>query len=705
MGDIENSQVTSEKILKDAFDIREKPLERPAQSIQDLDELRSFQLKKRKEYEQQLNKNRLNFGQWIRYAKWELNHNRDFPRARSIFERALDVNVQHIPFWIQYIQLELSHKNINHARNLLDRATTTLPRVNKFWFLYVQTEETLKNYKMVRILFERWLEWHPDSSAWDAYIGFERRYDEFDNARNIFSRYVIEHPGSDTWLKWIEFEIHEVSSITENIINVRRVFEISADSILTNKSSKSNDEKFPLIISQWAEWEISVKEYERARAIYNIILDTSKVKLSTFQRNEILKNFSDFEKNHGNKDSIQSTIIQKRLIKYEQDLIETPDDYDTWWIYINLLSENAKPETLRSKFKKSVSKVPSEKVKSITWKRYIYLWIRYILWEEFNCGDIEESRSLWNQCIKIIPHSHFTFGKVWKHYAEFELRNDEQNGLSKARKILGRSIGQSSSQKSKKSLFKYYINFEKKLGEWDRVRKLYERWLEIDTLSKANTNSIPIVLDYIEFEKSLNEYDRVLSIFNASLVLADHEDLSKKFIPLETLWISFIHYFQDEMKYDEARKLYRTLIDKTDNSRVWISLAVFESSIPTYEQLQEFNESNEEELEFSITETHRQNTRSIFKEADKFYKDKQLNEQRLVILEAWKEYELEHGNEESIKQIEARMPTLVKRRRKVDNFEEEYIEYIFPQDQAGISAKPGISKFLENAKKWKSMAQ
>ncbi|KAK6464680.1 cell cycle control protein [Scheffersomyces coipomensis] len=704
MEDPEVAQVTSEQILKGAFEIREKKLEVPQQTIQDLDELRSFQLKKRKEYEQQLNKNRLNFGQWLRYARWEINHNHDFPRARSIFERALDVNVQHIPFWIQYIQMELSHKNINHARNLLDRATTTLPRVNKFWFLYVQTEETLKNYKMVRIVFERWLQWHPDSSAWDTYISFERRYDEYDNVRSIFSRYVYEHASGDTWLKWIEFELYETSD-NAKVNNIRRAFEIAADTMLASKTLK-NDDKLPLIISQWAEWEISVKEYERARAIYSTLLDASKIDLSEIQRNKIYSNFSDFEKNYGNKDTIESSIIRKRMAGYEQDLKDDPSDSDTWWTYLNLLSENnVNNSVLKDNFEKSISTPPSEKVKSIHWRRYIYLWIRYALWEEFNCNNVDEARLIWNRCLKIIPHTEFTFGKIWKYYAEFELRNDEKEGLSKARKILGRAIGQSSSKKAKKSLFVYYIALETKLGEWDRVRKLYEKWLETTTLSKDKSNSIPVLLKYVEFETGLNESDRLISIYNAALKLSENENIASKFLPTETLWISFIQYYQDEMKYDEARQLYRKLIDKTSNPRVWISLAIFESSIPTDSQFKEFNESNEEEFEFSITDSHRENTRSVFKEADKFYKGTDSSEDRLVILEAWKEYEIEHGSKESQSEVESKFPTLVKRRRKVDNFEEEYIEYIFPQDKEGISTKPGINKFLESAKKWSALGK
>ena len=89
----------------------------------------------------------------------------------------------------------------------MERAINTLPRVNKLWFLYVQTEEMLKNYPMVRAVFERWLDWHPDTSAWDAYINFEARYEEKKTSepylRNTFTNFQMRGHGiNGSSMKW-----------------------------------------------------------------------------------------------------------------------------------------------------------------------------------------------------------------------------------------------------------------------------------------------------------------------------------------------------------------------------------------------------------------------------------------------------------------------------------------------------------------------
>ena len=40
-------------------------------------------------------------GKWIEYAEWEMSME-EFNRARSIFERALDVDYQNVGLWLKY---------------------------------------------------------------------------------------------------------------------------------------------------------------------------------------------------------------------------------------------------------------------------------------------------------------------------------------------------------------------------------------------------------------------------------------------------------------------------------------------------------------------------------------------------------------------------------------------------------------------------
>ena len=67
-------QITSEQLLREA---KERQLEivpaPPKQKIQDADELADYQMRKRKEFEDNIRKNRVVMTNWLKYAKWEEN--------------------------------------------------------------------------------------------------------------------------------------------------------------------------------------------------------------------------------------------------------------------------------------------------------------------------------------------------------------------------------------------------------------------------------------------------------------------------------------------------------------------------------------------------------------------------------------------------------------------------------------------------------
>lgn len=65
------------------------------------------------------------------------------------------------------------------------------------------------------------------------------------------------------------------------------------------------------------------------------------------------------------------------------------------------------------------------------WRRYVYLWINYALFEELEAEDEERTRDVYQTFITTIPHKIFTFSKAWLFYAQFEIRH---KNLTAARK-------------------------------------------------------------------------------------------------------------------------------------------------------------------------------------------------------------------------------------------------------------------------------
>uniref|UniRef100_A0A8C0W8T6 Pre-mRNA-splicing factor Syf1/CRNKL1-like C-terminal HAT-repeats domain-containing protein n=1 Tax=Castor canadensis TaxID=51338 RepID=A0A8C0W8T6_CASCN len=563
-------QITAEQLLREA---KERELELlpppPQQKITDEEELNDYKLRKRKTFEDNIRKNRTVISNWIKYAQWEESL-KEIQRARSIYERALDVDYRNITLWLKYAEMEMKNRQINHARNIWDRAITTLPRVNQFWYKYTYMEEMLGNIAGARQVFERWMEWQPEEQAWHSYINFELRYKEVERARTIYERFVLVHPDVKNWIKYARFEEKHAY-----FAHARKVYERAVEFF----GDEHMDEH---LYVAFAKFEENQKEFERVRVIYKYALD----RIPKQEAQELFKNYTIFEKKFGDRRGIEDIIVSKRRFQYEEEVKANPHNYDAWFDYLRLVESDAEAETVREVYERAIANVPPIQEKR-HWKRYIYLWINYALYEELEAKDPERTRQVYQASLELIPHKKFTFAKMWLYYAQFEIR---QKNLPFARRAL--------------VLWKSYIDFE------------------------------------IEQEET-----------------------------------------------ERTRNLYRQLLQRTQHVKVWISFAQFELS--------------------SGKEGSVAKCRQIYEEANKTMRNCEEKEERLMLLESWRNFEDEFGTVSDKDRVDKLMPEKVKKRRKVqaddgsDAGWEEYYDYIFPEDAAN---QPNL-KLLAMAKLWKKQQQ
>lgn len=644
-------QISAEQLLREAVDRQESTLQAPTQRFADLEELHEFQGRKRKEFEDYVRRNRINMNNWMRYAAWELEQ-KEFRRARSVFERALDVDSTSVVLWIRYIEAEMKNRNINHARNLLDRAVTILPRVDKLWYKYVYMEETLGNVPGTRQVFERWMSWEPDEAAWMAYVKLEKRYGEYDRARSVFERFTFVHPEPRNWIKWAKFEEENGTSTL-----VRDVFGIAIERL----GDDFRDEK---LFIAYAKYEAKLKEYERARAIYKYALD----RLPRSRSNALHKSYTTFEKQFGDREGVEDVILAKRRVQYEEQLKSDPYNYDTWIDFARLEETGGDVDKVRDVYERAIAQVPRSQQKR-DWKRYIYLWIFYATWEELVGQDINRTRQIYQECLKLIPHKKWTFAKVWLMKAQFEIR---QMQLTAARKTLGQAVGMC----PKDRLFRGYIELEKQLFEFQRCRTLFEKQIE------WNPSNSQAWVQFAELERGLDDVERSRAIYELGI---EQKELDMP----ELVWKAYIDFEDYEGEYDRARALYERLLAKTDHVKVWINYAKFEMNVPEAEA----------EEETAVSEEAKVRVRKVFKRAHDIFKEQELKEERVELLNAWKSFEHAHGSPDDIEKIEKQMPRRVKKRRKMeeDRFE-EYIDYVFPADDESAAK---MSKLLQMARSWK----
>lgn len=658
-------QITAEQILREARERQESEIRPPKQKITDSTELGDYRLRKRKEFEDLIRRVRWNVSVWVKYAQWEESQ-KDFKRARSVWERSLEVDYRNTTLWLKYAEMEMKNKFINHARNVWDRAVSLLPRVDQLWYKYIHMEEMLGNVAGARQIYERWMQWQPDQQGWLSYIKFELRYNEIDRARAIYERFVQCHPRIGAWIRYAKFEMKN-----GEIARARNCYERAVDLL-------ADDEEAEQLFVAFAQFEERCKETERARCIYKFALDH----IPKGRAEEVYKKFVAFEKQYGDREGIDDAIVGKRRFEYEDEVRKNPLNYDNWFDYIRLEESVGIKERVREVYERAIANVPPAEEKRY-WQRYIYLWINYALYEELDAQDMERTRDVYRECLKLIPHDKFSFAKIWLLAAQFEIR---QLNLKGARHILGNAIGRAPKDK----IFKKYIEIELQLGNIERCRKLYEKYLE---WSPENCYAWT---KYAELERSLCETERARAIYELAIAQPALD------MP-ELLWKAYIDFEIGEGEFENTRALYERLLDRTKHLKVWISYAKFEATAMEDGEGTDMAEDEAQQFLYEKKKLCVQHARRVFERALSHFRVSapELKEERAMLLEEWLNIEKDFGELGDVGSVQAKMPKKLKRRRPLMTEDgpagfEEYFDYLFPEETQTTNLK-----ILEAAYKWK----
>ncbi|EMD37202.1 hypothetical protein CERSUDRAFT_115106 [Gelatoporia subvermispora B] len=674
-------QVTAEQLLRDAQERQESQFRAPKQRVEDFEELHEYRGRKREEFEKRIRQTRGSIKEWLQYANWEASQG-EYARSRSVFERALDVDPRSVQLWLSYTEMELKGRNVQHARNLFDRAVTLLPRVDQLWYKYVYLEELLQNVPGARQVFERWMQWEPDDKAWQAYIKMEQRYGEHERASAIYERWVAVRPEPRVWVKWGKFEEER-----GKLDKAREVFQTALEFF---GDDAEQVEKAQAVFNAFAKMETRLKEYERARVIYKFALS----RLPRSKSQALFAAYTKFEKQHGSKTTLESTVLGKRRIEYEEELSHDGRNYDVWFDYARLEEgalrdlrdegataeeEERATERIREVYERAVAQVPPGGEKR-HWRRYIFLWLFYALFEETETKDYDRARQIYQTAIQLVPHKRFTFAKLWLMFAQFEVRRLQ---LPAARKILGTAIGSC----PKEALFKGYIQLELDLREFDRVRTIYEKYLEYDP-----SNSSAWV-KYAELESQLEDIARARAIFDLGI---SQPQLSMP----EVLWKAYIDFETEEGERERARALYERLVQISGHIKVWISYAEFEAMPIPVPRAEREQEGEEEEEEVAMVEGDVGTARKIYERAYFDFKKRGLKDERVELIKKWSEFEQQHGSAEDVAKVEAMKPKPFQKTFK-DEFGHEVKDWVleFPDDLR--ESNPTTFKFLQMAHAWK----
>ena len=646
-------QITAEHLIREAFDnqIRMPYLDH---KINDSDEFEHLIFMKRKVFEDGLRRNRYYMGVWINYANFEMQL-KNFDRARSIFERSLEIDYRNVKIWYKYTDMEIRNKQFNYARNLFERAVNLLPKHDEFWLKYIQLETNQREFKHIMDLYQRWIANKPEKYVYTKACHYYTRNRHYELAKQVLVQLVLDYPEPDSWRRLAEFEERN-----STIVDARGVYERALQFYGNNPPSQ--------LLIFFAKFEQRQKQLDRCRQIYQYALD--KYKDNDAIRSTIATSFQQFEQQIGDPTGITNAITLNKSHHFES-LLKSSDpsaSVDIWFEYIQMeesllkdLLDNfpefdkisdlkdigikQKVDKIRLLYNRALDNAP-ELVK-VKWKRYAYLWIKCIVFEELYCHEIELAEQKIIDCLRQLLDKPFTIAKLWNFCALFYIRKKQPD---MARKVFERGL----STKSTCRLYKYYIQMEIDLEQFDKARKLYE------SLICDFPKRVDGYVDYATFELEMENISRARAILQVCKTQNVDKNLFYK---------TFIEFEQTLGEYDKVIDLYEEWLTIDDSPTTWSNYALFMALV------------------------HVNKGRDIYKKAYEAYKQRELIEERINLLELWKNYEMMHGDAASVDSVIQMLPKLVKTKTSLG----EKFEYIFPDSMQNNSSL----KLLEMAKQWK----
>eukprot|EP00747_Dinoflagellata_sp_TGD_P157454 gnl/TRDRNA2_/TRDRNA2_177741_c2_seq3.p1 gnl/TRDRNA2_/TRDRNA2_177741_c2~~gnl/TRDRNA2_/TRDRNA2_177741_c2_seq3.p1 ORF type:complete len:341 (-),score=-7.02 gnl/TRDRNA2_/TRDRNA2_177741_c2_seq3:125-1147(-) len=318
------------------------------------------------------------------------------------------------------------------------------------------------------------------------------------------------------------------------------------------------------------------------------------------------------------------------------------------------------------------------------WKNYIYIWIKYALFEEQKMHDKQKAAEIFHALLKLIPHKKFSFAKIWILAAQLQIRRKDMTG---ARQILGRALGLC----PKRKIFHRYVEIEFFLGNIDRCRMILEKFIT------SEPESVEAWVKYAELEATVQEDERAKTIYEIALSQPTLD------VP-ELLWKSYIEYECKRMKRANVRKLYERILKKTQHIKVWLSYADFEAR-PLTIRVKNDQIEREERPEFrepKAREIYHRAYLNLIKQPTEY------KEEIIVILKTWKTFEegcvaeTEAERAHRVDNVIKKMPVKLNRKNILHQSNEstthlkEHWDYICPENKKTLGLK-----LLTAAHAWK----
>jgi pre-mRNA-splicing factor SYF1 len=497
-----------------------------------------------------------------------------YQQLNNIFERCLAYMHKMPRIWEEYLKFLMAQKKITYTRRTFDRALKALPITQHYriWTLYIKFIKQCGVPETAIRVFRRFLKLEPEHV--EQYIDFLIQAGHYDEAAQQLARVVnddkfISSEGKsrhELWMRLCDLCIEHADKITS----------LKVEAIIRSALRKYTNEVGKLWVAL-AQYYINLGNFEKARDIFEegmntvmTVRDFSQIwdAYTKYEYDIISTQLQEMKKRENNMsdDSIEDEALELRMARYE-DLIErqpllisnvrlrqNPHNVNEWHSRIKLFNDNPKKKV--EEYTRALTTVDPLKA---TGKAHT-LWLSFAqFWEEND--ELDNARKVFEKAVQVNFKKLEHLAHVWCCYVEMELRH---HNFQRARELIQRATTIPPNPRAipkdaptTKRIFKsvrlwsLYADLEESLGTFLSTKAVYEKIIDLRIATPQ------IILNYAQFLEEHNYFEESFKAYEKGVA-------AFRFPHALEIWVVYLQKFQRRYggeKLERLRDLFEQAIE------------------------------------------------------------------------------------------------------------------------------------------------
>uniref|UniRef100_A0ABM5FM17 Pre-mRNA-splicing factor SYF1 n=1 Tax=Pogona vitticeps TaxID=103695 RepID=A0ABM5FM17_9SAUR len=494
-----------------------------------------------------------------------------YEEVNNCHERAL-VFMHKMPrIWLDYCQFLMDQCRITRTRRTFDRALRALPitQHHRIWPLYLKFVRLYPLPETAVRVYRRYLKLSPENA--EEYIEYLRSIDRLDEAAVRLAAVVnderfVSKEGKSNYQLW-----HELCDLISQ--NPDKVKSLNVGAIIRGGLTRFTDQLGKLWCSL-ADYYIRSGHFEKARDVYEEAIQTV---MTVRDFTQVFDSYAQFEESmiaakmettsEMGREEEDDVDLELRLARFEQLITrrplllnsvllrQNPHNVHEWHKRVKLYE--GKPREIINTYTEAVQTVDPFKA---TGKTHT-LWVSFAKFYEAN-GQIEDARIIFEKATKVNYKQVDELASVWCEYGEMELRHENYDQalriLRKATAIPAKKAEYfDSSEPVQNRVYKslkvwsMLADLEESLGTFKSTKAVYDRILDLRIATPQIIINYGLFLEeHNYFEESFKAYERGISLF--------------KWPNVYDIWNTYLTKFIDRYggkKLERARDLFEQALD------------------------------------------------------------------------------------------------------------------------------------------------